>query len=439
MGGQIMNRKFIPLLIIIAFSLNFIGCTKDTTSEKAYKKYLNKNTTAIDLKDNNDFSSFKLLNEDTKNNEIFLIGESHNIKTNYNIKWKFIKYLKEKTNFKYLLLEDTYVNSLYLNKYLQNGDESYLKKVYMPNKEDYEFWNKLYKYNSQLNENDKILTVGIDITSPSTSNDYLINILENQKLSTPMAKHLNSLKSIKKQLNSFNDDTSNSEESINKLKNIKVKINITIEEIYKNEQSYKNSLGKDSFNFFMALNGLKQGFDIFDTTKNYTSLMDMQNKAHRLRRDSAMYENFKRVYNHLPKGKWFGNFGLHHVFQHNIVVNDSNDTLGDLNTKWLASYITSGDLPIKNKILSISLLYDDCISAYNGIISSYKKGQPIDHHLESDCTLVKLNGKKSPYAENLQWNFADTAIGSPKSGVTTDYFQYVIVVKNGQASTPVDD
>ncbi|WP_138206712.1 erythromycin esterase family protein [Haloimpatiens lingqiaonensis] len=436
-----MSRKIVSLLIIIILSLNLIGCTKNTTSEKAYKKYLSKNATSLDLKDNDDFSSFTLLDKDTKNDEIFLVGESHNIKTNYDIKWKLLKYFKDKTDFKYLLLEDTYVNSLYLNRYLQTGDESYLKKVYMPNKEDYEFWYKLYKYNSQLEKNDKIIAVGIDITSPSTSNDYLISVLESKKLSEPLNKHLDLLKSIKEQLNAFNDNNSSNEEfiNINKLKYIKEKINITTTEIYKNEQSYKNILGKDSFNFFMALNALRQGFDIFDTTKKYKNLMDMQTEAHRLRRDSAMYENFKNVYNHLPEGKWFGDFGLHHVFQHPIVVNDPNDTLGDLNTKWFSSYINSGDLRIKNKVLSISLLYDDCISAYSGIISSYKKGQPIDQHLKSNCTLVKLNGKKSPYAENLQWNFVDTAIGRPKSGVTTDYFQYVIVVKNGQASTPVDN
>lgn len=434
-----MSRKIVSLLIIIILSLNLIGCTKNTTSEKAYKKYLSKNATSLDLKDNDDFSSFTLLDSPTKNDEIFLVGESHNIKTNYDIKWKLLKYFKDKTGFKYLLLEDTYVNSLYLNRYLQTGDESYLKKVYMPNKEDYEFWYKLYKYNSQLEKNDKIIAVGIDITSPSTSNDYLINILESKKLSEPLKKHLDLLKNIKKQLNAFNDNNSNSEESINNLKDINEKINITTKEIYENEQSYKNSLGKDSFSFFMALNALKQGFNIFDTTKKYENLMDMQNEAHRLRRDSAMYENFKKLYEHLPKGKWFGTFGLHHVFQHPIVVNDSNDALGNLNTTWFASYINSGDLGIKNKILSISLLYDDCISAYNGIISSYKKGQPIDQHLKSNCTLVKLNGKKSPYTERLQWNFVDTTIGIPKDGVTTDYFQYVIVVKNGQSSTPVDN
>jgi len=51
-------------------------------------------------------------------------------------------------------------------------------------------------------------------------------------------------------------------------------------------------------------------------------------------------------------------------------------------------------------------------------------------------TLYRLDAPGSPYAEELSWMLATPR---PESGVTTDYFQYLLLVRDGTASQPLGD
>lgn len=56
----------------------------------------------------------------------------------------------------------------------------------------------------------------------------------------------------------------------------------------------------------------------------------------------------------------------------------------------------------------------------------------IDKYLDKDFTLFKLNGKRSPFAQELYF------VESPDGGVTTDYFQYVLIIKDSKGATPIE-
>ena len=55
-------------------------------------------------------------NEVIQNNKIFLLGESHGIKSNFIIAKEMMKELKEKTNFKYFLAENDLAVGVLLNE-----------------------------------------------------------------------------------------------------------------------------------------------------------------------------------------------------------------------------------------------------------------------------------------------------------------------------------
>lgn len=109
------------LILIAIFSLS----SKDMSEEK----WLKKNSTSLDIKDNDDFSTFNILKEDLENNQVFLTGEYHKVNVNDDLDLKFLKYFKKEANIKYYLVETNYCNSIILNQYLKTGDKSCLDRL----------------------------------------------------------------------------------------------------------------------------------------------------------------------------------------------------------------------------------------------------------------------------------------------------------------------
>ena len=100
-----------------------------------------------------------LMDSDLENNNVFLIGENHGVKANVILRMKFLRYCKEKTNFKYYIYELPHSVAYFLNKYLDSGDENILKEAYRFfngtyawNRDEYNQWKDLYKYNNTLSK-----------------------------------------------------------------------------------------------------------------------------------------------------------------------------------------------------------------------------------------------------------------------------------------------
>ncbi|MPM24443.1 hypothetical protein SDC9_70925 [bioreactor metagenome] len=151
-------------------------------------------------------------------------------------------------------------------------------------------------------------------------------------------------------------------------------------------------------------------------------------------RDKLMYENFKTLYEHFPKGKYYGHFGTHHAFQ--------EETGG---IKFFASHLNKDD-QFKNKIYSINTLYTEGVIARGGGIG-VQKGQfksvrsELNKILESTYSdykvkLINLEKKKSPFLNNLDLKYFDEADVWEKQGVLTDYFQSVIIINKPTPQNP---
>ncbi len=126
---SIIIKNFIIFTCIILFCTFYVERSLDIPSDK---DYLKDNYSGIYLRNAQDISDLNVLDNDIKEKEIFLTGETHANSANCKLKMKFLKYFKEKTNFKYLLCEYSYSEACYLNDYLKSGDVAILENIFKP-------------------------------------------------------------------------------------------------------------------------------------------------------------------------------------------------------------------------------------------------------------------------------------------------------------------
>ena len=348
-----------------------------------------------------------LMDSDLENNNVFLIGENHGVKANVILRMKFLCYFKEKTNFKYYIYELPHSVAYFLNKYLDSGDENILKEAYRFfngtyawNSDEYNHWKDLYKYNKTLSKEDKLIILGIDIEhQPKNAFIYMRDCLTKNNLGGQLSDYIS--KYIDKE-NGTNEELKQVYEWIN-------------EELVKNEDYYKKQLEEDYFNIVHVNNNLWNKLEVY-TSNNFNGT-----------RSIRMYENFLSISKGLPEGKFFGQLGLSHVFQRAFPY-----------MYWFAAQLQNGDSGFKERVLSIVYAYDNCrylyptdrrnyesdINTWDDSIEEYK-------YINRDAyTILKLNNEDSPFMEDLLWPLKHKF---PTSGVTTDYFQYLLLIKNSKA------
>lgn len=295
-----------------------------------------------------------------------------------------LKYLNKEAGVKYLICEMQYSIISKLNKYIQNGDEELLKDAIAVVKKRnpayagndyYKFWQGLYNYNKSLSRDKRIQAFGVDV---DLIGDYTLNemisLIPATKSPTEIAASVNDFKSI---LSGKVSD----EEAITVLMNLN-------EDLNSNTQLYKTFLG-DNFNDFQ--NNL---YSMMNTMK-YAETQDAN-------RDALIYDNFMRIYNENPKGKYYGQFGAAHIFREDI-------------NYYSKDFFTLAKMMEKNndfKVLSIPIV-DDVVEEAEKLATN-------------DFTIFKLNGKNSPYKEGLENLFASSSFEIINES-TVDNYQYAIL------------
>ncbi len=168
-------------------------------------------------------------------------------------------------------------------------------------------------------------------------------------------------------------------------------------------------------------------------------------------RDSAMMINFKKIVrdNRLSGEKFYGQFGLFHVLQSTPASKDAPlaKRLKDSGLK-VTSFVSytlgsemympkghgipvpeNGKIPVMNAdgplmtVKGIMDLKEASGTAKKTLFNLRNPGSPYDHSLR----LLQI---KNVFGDNIQ-------PGKNKTSVTTQYFQYVFLVKNSNAITPI--
>jgi erythromycin esterase-like protein len=363
--------------------------------------YLQANHEKLNLSAVN-YQRLNLLDNMVASYDIMLCGESHATTINYQLRLYLIKYLNTYHGVKYYLDEAGYAEAKLINRFLETGAEDNLKAVFEElkgtaagNKEHYQFWKDLYQYNQTKPSSERVQVVGIDIEHQrSLGVQYLKSIIpENEAPET-----LSIINDFKK---SDNDDMA-----------IIEKLDASIG-LY--QQDYRNYFKANFEDFQFVIKNIVASINCYKNS-NYATFAKL--------RETYMKENFRFVYNRLPKGKYFGMFGKDHTYLNDYIIMDC-----------LATYLNHTFSPTMNRVACISLLYDDSQSWdwTNNISAIIFEPFEMDFFFQifqSNLVLINLGGKNSPFCEKSY--FVDD-----NQGLTSvDYFQYAIYVKNSRATHP---
>ena len=406
--------KFKLTLLFLFLNLIFI-INLNAQSKQEYIQYLKNNS--LDITDSI-ANCNQVIDSSFYKNDFYWVGEAHAIKYSYNAKLVLLKQIHKKVGFKYYLLEAGYITELYLNKYLESGDEKYLKMDFNStngtlgcNIDEYEFYRKLYQYNQELPKDKRIEFMSIDIEHQYDETDKYIRFL-----------FINS--NLPKDTSDF--------------------INVFL----RSKADYKNlynklylDLNTDSTKYKMILKSDYSLFWYLVRNINYLFLAKASNNWDRTR-DSLMFENYKirKRTCDFKKSKVFAYFGTDHCFLEKTK-----------NTNWIASLIKNSDTTLKS--VSLIMLYSGCkqmmpiwaIKNYGTLKQlltnkkkdyfnagcDYDRENILKKSSKGNCTLFNITRKTSSFKTSKLFvrDILDNKF-------TTDYFQYIIVIKGSPASIP---
>jgi len=364
----------------------------------------------------------KIIGPDFYKNQLFFAGEIHGIKRGQDVDLALLTLLNQKIKLKTYVAEVDFSKAYFLNQYLLTGDESLIDAVFKDWIEQDAQWantdfqekiRKIRKYNLTLTTGQRIHFEGIDqIHSPLLVARYFKEILKDDHFKNSRLSFDPLLLALEMKNDSLIIQTANA--LISKLK------------------------GEKS----------AQMNDIFFALKNCTLL--------KTPREAVMHSNFKELFNirHWEKEKLYSFMGFGHILQSK--TNDDKSIF--------LAYRLENDpsLPLKGKIVSIAMIYVD------SRMSMPSAGLPVQFQdkgnrftafsqYNHDGPLIKLDGIedfKAVTKENSITLFDLHATGSPyltkvfdiqyaeimpksqrlyfneKGKFITDYFQYVVLIRN---------
>lgn len=391
---KILIMGIIGLLILSLVSIAGMKILKKALKVKSEETYklIFEDISYIDFKDKN-FKALEILENDLANT-IFLAGEIHETIKSKEMQIYMIEYMVKKVGVKYIILEQSYTVGQRLNEYINSGDEDilnelkeYYKKYRGQTEENYELYRKIYEFNKDLSDENKIKLIGIDT---EMNHNYTVKYLK---------QYIPKEKKYPKEI----------EEFVKKLKQLKELKNVVynneakemLEIIEKNQEDFKNYYKDDYFDITFILNNLANSF-------------------FNINRDEHLYNNLIKIYEELPEGKYFGQFGRNHVYKEKVIYDDGNEY------ESLAYYLDKNYEKTKGRVITIGYDYIKSETSYDGeeaIISNYLMSELF--HYDGETIMLKA---KSNYDNT-------TIIGY---SLNQNYFDYYVLLSNSKKQTPLN-
>ncbi len=398
--------------------------------------YIKKNSRDLKLNDIDDNSDLDLIWKNIKDKSIIFTNKYYAVKEDSYIQYKFINYLMDNWDLKYFLVEWGHASGIILNKYLQSGDEKLLddilqwEPIEMRNTEEArEFMKKLYLKNKSLPEDKKLTIVGLDIAEEQGGVIYYFkDILEKYK-EIPK-EQLDKMKNVLKYSELEWTIGRKSSEFLKSLEDLD-------KDLEENENIYVKYLGSEGvFDLKLIVNNLKNNSGINEVLFSPVHV----NKDYYEQIGKMNYKNFKKIYEHFDGGKYYLHYGTQHAYQNEIN-----------NVKFLGGNLKE-DSNFKDKIYSMNIIYKE------GQCYDYGSLRPKDFYnittdlkdtlkeagIENGSKIIVLDNKRSPYKKKIfkecfsfpevyegnKTLHVDNKLFETNKGVTTDYFQSIIVIEN---------
>ena len=407
-----MKRWSFILAVILVISFCFTGCQNQQML--SVEEYNAKYAKTIDFEKGIDNKTFG--NADYR---VFLAGEYHAQTKGYQSKKMLIQYLHENQDVDYLICELGMGHGMFLDDYIQNGDDEKLKffmnqieNTMAWTKEEYEFWQWLYEYNQQQSEQDKLHIIGLDV--------------EIERYPKCTIKGLSLL---------LDDSVTPAEEIQPLIERMKQGDETVIWEFPKVLEEYPEQM-QEAFgeNFPWAEQYAKN----VEATKKYFELDKSKGvNAHQIR-DNAMADNLCFVLEQFPEdAKFFGQFGGAHVIQSAIDTGNGFDERYDR----FAMQLQEDDSPVKGEVCSIYMVFlqknEDSRWGYSYM--EYQSEMPIYlfRNYYAQDTFIPLDEKGSPFGRYGEEQVQDREGSDNKAAMgLTDYFQKILLLPDSEACEP---
>lgn len=443
MNYKIKKEIIITLAFVIGFILLIGGMYISLPANE--KSYIGKNSSNIDFTNYEDYSALEIFDDSVKDKKIVLTNEEIGIKENAQIQYKFISYLMDTWKLKYFLVDIGYAEAAIINEYLQTGDEALLES-YNNSSMGYAFigdskqemLKKLYLKNSQLPDNKKLNIMGIGINESFQSVDLYFKriISRNPDLTDKQIENINNiLENLKSE--EIITNISNDEELEKRNEIILKHIDNFYSDINANEEEYKEALNDDLNNIKIVLDNIKNLQEIMKTYHQDDSNNTNGNEKY----SQYLYDNLNSFYKDMNMKRCYIHVYQIYSYQHKI-----------LDVDFLGAKIAK-DKKFKEKVLGINVIYQKGKFNFDNTHMQINAAREDlntlleEIKLDKEDMVIDLNNSRSPYKRKftpIYFPFPDDILYSQedvageevggiigkKPGVTTDYFQGVIIIKN---------
>ena len=443
MNYKIKKEIIITLAFVIGFILLIGGMYISLPANE--KSYIGKNSSNIDFTNYEDYSALEIFDDSVKDKKIVLTNEEIGIKENAQIQYKFISYLMDTWKLKYFLVDVGYAEAAIINEYLQTGDESFLES-YNNSSMGYAFigdskqemLKKLYLKNSQLPDNKKLNIMGIGINESVQSVDLYFKriISRNPDLTDKQIENINNiLENLKSE--EIITNISNDEELEKRNEIILKHIDNFYSDINANEEEYKEALNDDLNNIKIVLDNIRNLQEIMKTYHQDDSNNTNGNEKY----SQYLYDNLNSFYKDMNMKRCYIHVYQIYSYQHKI-----------LDVDFLGAKIAK-DKKFKDKVLGINVIYQKGKFNFDNTHMQINAAREDlntlleEIKLDKEDMVIDLNNSRSPYKRKftpIYFPFPDDILYSQedvageevggiigkKPGVTTDYFQGVIIIKN---------
>ncbi|UHG94728.1 hypothetical protein [Spirosoma oryzicola] len=367
--------------------------------------------------------------------QLFLLGESHGIQQGQALDFALLKHLNQRTGLRYYLAELDATKAAYVNRFLETGDEKSLQLVFRSwiaqtaqwaNQDYLTKLRRVRALNQRLPRNRRIRWVGIDrIQDKPLVAQELVALLGKEKLPESVAPLAESL------WQSLQRDSSD-------------------RLVAKLATSWLAQWPQLAASFHKSLGARAQV--LHERLLNMSYLTSLPN------REAILFANFKALLPRLGREKLYGLWGFFHVLQ--------SPLLGV--PKPFACLVKESDLAIHDKLVSLSCSYLD---SYMMMPTQFlppdwqDKGHRYSrvNQFNNDGPLMQVEGIKTMRAATQANTLTVFALDRPESFARTtplrirysaympksqqlqfdphrpitDYFQYIILVRNSEMTQPI--
>lgn len=342
-----------------------------------------------------------------------MTGETHGIAANYELEFMLLKHLVEENWLDYYVPELPFSFCYFLSQYLENGEEMILTRLFEPlqgtfswTNEAKQHWRKVRSLYQSLPLDRRFSLIGIEVEHQARNTQWMMLDLLPDQAVPPFLQN-----------------------KVGELMNLVDIDNDNYLVFYSLAQDFNALLDNQA----VAMQEyLGESFELFQEVVELAMVTyeARNDDVFSSKREAIIFENFLRHEALFANGNSFGQWGANHIYRQNID-----------NVSWLAAKINQDPTsPLQGDFYSILYLYHDCKALlknpyreanYSNLlfVKDFKK------MAQQDYTLFRLDQGNSPFTEDLIWPSNSVSL---TEGVTTDYVQSILLVRDSPAATTLD-